>query len=104
MDNTCPPEKWKEEEAKVIKEMSKYDISASSFSWINSTCPDCGAANWVEMSVEMDACQCFRCKKTFWISKSIYENYKTSLVMSKVFDYEAKVPEWVFKGLEKPDF
>lgn len=101
--DTCSPERWNEEEEKIKEEMLKYETSSCAFLWIVSTCPDCGAANWIEMDPKMDACLCFRCQKTFWVSEAAYDNYKVEIIMSKVFDYDARVPEWVFKGMKNPD-
>jgi len=100
----CPKEKWEEQESKVTEEMSKYEVSGSSFTWIKSTCPDCGTVNWIDMLVEVEVCECHKCQKTFWISKKIYEDYKINLVMQKVFDsVPLEEEEWIIKGQVKPD-
>lgn len=103
MGQTCPPEKWKEEEDKVVKDMSKYEISLSCEEWFKIICPSCNSHNWVKRTMRNEACKCFGCKNIFWISSQVYDNYKTELVMSKVFDYDAKAHESVFNGMEKPD-
>ena len=104
MSDSCSQEKWKKEEDKIVEKMSKYEVSASSFIWINSTCPDCGTINWIDMLVEPEACECFKCKKTFWISEKIYNEHKTSLVMLNVFDsVNVRAEEFVFYGQKNPD-
>lgn len=100
---TCPPEKWEKEEKKIVADMSKYKISGSSFVWINSTCPDCGTVNWIDMAIDVEACECFKCKKTFWISYEIHEEFKTSLIMSEVFNTTARLSENIFLGMKKPN-
>ncbi len=103
MSQTCSKEKWAEEEVKVINVMSCHKISSETEIWQKSICPDCNAQNWILMLSDMEACKCFKCEKTFWISEKIYEDYKTNLVMGQVFDYAPKTIESVFKGIEKPD-
>ena len=102
---TCPPEKWKEAEEKVKEELSKYKTSQSCFTWVKSTCPDCGTENWIDMTcVKVEGCECFNCKKTFWISEDIYDDYQTTIVMSRVFNsVSSDVEEYIFKGLKKPE-
>lgn len=100
----CSKEKWEEQEDKIVEQMSKYPISGSSFIWISSTCHDCGRVNWIDMMVEVEACKCFNCQKTFWISEKIYEDHKTNLVMANVFNsVDIREEEWVYNGKEKPD-
>jgi len=104
MNQTCPPEKWEKEEDKIVEKMSKYPISNSSFNWTRSTCPNCGKENWIEMMKDPEACNCFKCKKTFWISEKIYEELKTSLVMANVFNLDdIRNEEFIIDGKEKPN-
>jgi hypothetical protein len=103
MSNHHPNEKWQEEDVKIALDLARYRVSGSCFSWKKSTCPDCGTYNWIDMTVGVESCKCFKCNKVFWISEKIYDDYKLSLVMARVFDFEAKEPEDTFYGMESPD-
>lgn len=103
MTQTCSKEKWEEEEKKIVKSMSKYKTSQHCETWHKSPCPNCAAVNWIFMNRKMEACKCHKCEKVFWISEEIYEDYKTSLVMGEVFDFDPKKVEDIFIGMEKPD-
>ena len=68
MNKKCPPEKWKEEEDKVVEDMSKYEISLSCERWFKIICPSCNSHNWVKTTIRSEACKCFGCNAVFWVS------------------------------------
>jgi len=103
MGQRCSKEKWEAEEKKIIEEMSRHEIASECEPWEKSTCPHCNAQNWILMTRDMEACKCYKCEKTFWISEKIHEDYKINLIMGQVFDFESKKIESIFKGMEKPD-
>jgi ribosomal protein S27E len=103
MTKKCSNEKWKEEEQKIVNDLSRYQVSESCETWLKIKCPDCGSINWASMSVRYEACRCHKCKKIFWMSEKIYDDYKTELTMSIVFDFDANWLEDIFDGLEFPN-
>ena len=82
--------------------MSCHEISSETEIWQKSECPACAASNWILMLSDMEACKCWNCQETFWISEKIYDDYKLSLVMAEVFNLTA-YEEYIFNGMENPD-
>lgn len=103
MSNKCSKEKWEAEEQKIIDTLSRHKISKNCNEWLRTICPNCEQRNWVFMSIRFEACKCFNCEKTFWISEKIYDDYKTELTLAEVFDYETNLVPNVFEGLENPN-
>jgi hypothetical protein len=99
----CSKEKWQEEEQNVINSLAKHSISEDCETWYKITCPDCGAVNWVNMYERFEACRCHKCPTIFWVSEKIYDDYKTELTMSIVFNSDANWIEDICDGLEKPN-
>jgi hypothetical protein len=103
MIRNCSGELWKQKEDKVVLELSKHKTTEHSENWIFSVCPNCNTGNWALMSVRYEACKCHNCQTVFWLNDKIYQDYKTELTMSKIFDYEVNQVENIFSGLPKPD-
>ena len=99
----CSNEKWEAEEQKIVDFLSRRQI-AHSANWLQCWCPKCKEVNWALLSevTRFEACSCFNCEEIFWLSQEIYENYKTELVLSNVFDYQANEQENITKGLKDP--
>jgi len=98
----CKKEKWEKVEQEVLEKLSKNEISKDCSTWHQSKCPHCESYNWILMSLPFKACECFNCKKTFWISHAIHEEFKTSLIMSRVFQVTVRLSENIFLGMKKP--
>ena len=103
MTEKCSNKKWKEKESQVVDSLSRNKISKDCETWLKTSCPECGTTNWISMSIKCEAGKCFKCDRTFWVSEKIYDDYKTEIIMSQVFDYKTSIVENVFKGLEKPN-
>ena len=98
----CSKEKWEEEQELIKSSLSRYKIASKCDEWLRTTCPNCGQPNWVYMGIRFEACECFKCEKTFWISNKIYDDYETELTLAEVFGTKANRVAAIFEGLETP--